>query len=195
MDPLPATAEALAMLAASGAEDLGTRLSCLCETVVDAVPATDAVAVWFADEDLTLVLVQPQDELSRRAIYPVMQSSLALKMATPTRVVSVVTVYSERANLFAGRVWAVERAVGAVWGASVVDDDVAFGACRRAGLAPTQLRARMAVDTAVGLLMGTRGFSIDEAEDWLDHVARTSGLTTVDVAVQVLAAHSHVVDP
>ncbi|MBD3924462.1 ANTAR domain-containing protein [Nocardioides cavernae] len=190
MEPLPASAEALELLAVSGDEDLGARAAWVAETLAEVVPQADAVAIWFADEDLTLVLVDPLAEVSRRVVDPVMRSSLALRLATSTRVISVVTIYSERVDVFAGRVSAVERAVGAVWGASVVDGDLAFDALQSAELAPAQLRARLVIDTAVGLLVGTRGLSIDEAEDWLDHVSRTGGHTALEVATQVLAARS-----
>lgn len=194
MEPLPATAEALELLATYGDEDLATRLAHLGETIADVVPHVDAVAVRFAAEDLTLVLVKPQDLSPRCAVQPVMRSSLALEVATPTRAVSVVTIYSEHVDVFAGSVAAIERAVGAVRGASVVDDDLTFDSCRRAELAPTHLRNLMVIDTAVGHLMGTQGFSVDEAEDWLHHVSRTSSRTPLDVAAQILAAHSQPTD-
>lgn len=188
MEPLPATAEALGLLAASGDEDLGTRAAWVAEILTEVVPQAVAVAIWFADEDLTLVLVRPLDSLAG-GVQPVMRSSLALEMATATRVVSKVTIYSEHVDVFAGRVSAVERAVGAVWGASVVDGDLAFGARQHAELAPSQLRARLVIDTAIGLLMGIRGLSLDEAEHWLDDVALADGRTPLEVASQVLTAH------
>ena len=189
MDPLLATAEALDLLTAAGDEDARRRVAWICETVADVVPHAAAVAVWFIDEDLTLVLVKPEDRGPRNVSDLAMRSSLALRFATDRRDIAVVTIYSERAQAFDGRVGVIERVHGAVDGESVLDDDLAFDAARRAELAPAQLRAQLVVDSAVGLLVGTHGLSPDEAEDWLDHVARTSGRTALDVATTIVAAH------
>ncbi|MCY4724643.1 ANTAR domain-containing protein [Nocardioides sp. STR2] len=189
MDPLPATAQALELLGASGDEDVGARMAWLSEAAADAVPEAGAVAIWFADEDLTLAYVARHGDGSRHVVHPVMRSSLAVAMATPTRLISVVTVYSRHTDAFAGRVAALERALGAVRGASVADHDLAFDARRRAELAPTRLRSRMVIDTALGLLMGSRGLSLDEAEEWLERMSRSDGRTALEVATQVVAAH------
>jgi hypothetical protein len=190
VEPLPATAEALDLLAAAGDEDLGTRLGWLSEVAVEVVPQAHAVAIWFIDEDVTLALAELSDHRSHRVAHPGMRSSLALELATPTRVIALVTIYSRLVDVFAGRTAAVERALGAVRGASVVNHDLAFGARRHAEVAPARLRARSVIDTAVGLLVGTRGFSIDEAEEWLEQVSRSDGRTALEVATQVLDAHS-----
>lgn len=189
MEPLPATAEALELLAASGDEDLGTRLVWLAAAVQEVVAHVNAMAIWFAEEDLTLVLVTPLNEPSHRRAEQVIRSSLALPIAAATRVISVVTIYSERTDVFAGRIPAVERAVGAVWNASVLNDDLAFGASDRAELAPTQLRARLTLDIAVGVLMGRRGFTLDEAEDWIAETSHASGLTPAEVAADLASTH------
>ena len=188
MEPLPATAEALELLAASGDEDLGTRLVWLAAAVQEVVAHVNAMAIWFAEEDLTLVLVTPLNEPSHRRAEQVIRSSLALPIAAVTRVISVVTIYSERTDVFAGRIPAVERAVGAVWNASVLNDDLAFGASDRA--ARTDAAAtRLTLDIAVGVLMGRRGFTLDEAEDWIAETSHASGLTPAEVAADLASTH------
>jgi hypothetical protein len=76
-----------------------------------------------------------------------------------------------------------------VWNASVLNDDLAFGARDRAELAPTQLRARLTLDIAVGVLMGRRGFTLDEAEDWIAETSDASGLTPSEVAADLASTH------
>lgn len=189
MEPLAATADALDLLGAAGDDGPRRRVAWISEVATDVVPHADAVAVRFVDEDLTLALVSPEDGRPRTATDLVVRSSLALRIATDTRDIAVVTLYSERARAFDGRVGAIERAHGAVDGASVLDDDLAFDAARRADLAPAQLRDRLVVDTAIGLLMGDHGSGPDEAEDWLDRVARAGGRTRLEVATETVAAH------
>ena len=190
MDPLPATADTLQFLAEWGDVGLGPRVAWLGERVLRVAPRSDALAVRFASEDITLVFVAPQNVRAYAAAHPVMRSSVALRVATSTRLISMITVYSEHVDAFTGRVAVIERVLGAHQGSSVLDDDLSFAARRRAESAPAQVRALLVVDTAVGLLMGLKGLSVDEAEDWLDHVAWTSGRTHLEAAKQVIADHT-----
>lgn len=188
MEPLPASAEALQLLTALGDDDLHGRVGWISRTVLQLVPETDALSIWFSEEDLTLVLAGPRTDHAHPAPAP-MRSSLALSFATRSRVISVATVYSHEAGAFAGRVGVLERALGATEDASVLDRHLAFDARWRAQLTPVQLGDQLVMDTAVGLLMGRRGFGVDEAEDWLQHTARTSGRPVLHEAVRLLDEH------
>lgn len=193
MEPLPATAEALDLLVASGDQGVRARVEWICETLAEIVPQADAFAIWFTDEDLTLVHAKPLPARgpggARRA-----RTSLALTFAMGTQVGVVVTIYSGTADAFAALVDRVERRLGAVPGASRLDEDLAMACVRRADLAPAQLRSRVLMDTALGMLMGTTGLSLDQAEDWLRDAARASARTVLAVAAQVVAAHHADVD-
>ncbi|NYE36251.1 hypothetical protein F4692_001355 [Nocardioides cavernae] len=195
MEPLPATAEALDLLVASGDEGVRARVAWIGETVLEVVPHADAFALWFTDEDLTLVHIRPLIDPSVRASQRGSRTSVALSFATGGRVIAVVTIYSDREEAFAGRVEVLERRLGAVPGASLLDHDLALRCRRRAELAPAQLRSRALMDAAIGTLMGAVGLSLDQAEAWLADVARDSGRTVVAVAVQVVAAHHAAIDP
>lgn len=188
MTPLSATSEALELLVASGDDDVRTKVAWICETVADALPHADLVSVWFTDEDLTLVHAVPTGTRHAEA-QPAMRSSLALTFATRERVIVVVTVYSQLADVFTGSVSLVEDRLGAVPGASRFDDDLELGCLRRARLAPSQLRSRMLLDTALGMLMGARGLTLDEAEDALLDAALAGGRTVLAIATQLVATH------
>lgn len=189
MKPLPATAEALGLLAASGDERLGARLGWIAELVLDVVPHAGALSVWFVDEELMLAMSATPCGASPTAGRCATGSSLALTIASARRQIAVVTLYAEGAHAFAGRITAVERALGALPNASVLDDDVEFRSRYAAELAPSQLRGRLGIDTVIGLLMVQQGLDVGQAEDWLHDACRSTGLTEVEVANQVLSTH------
>lgn len=189
MEPLPATAEALELLVASGDDDVRTKVAWICETVVETLPHADLVAVRFLDEDLTLVHAAPPDHTWHTEEQPPRRSSLALAFASNGRLIVVVTVYSRQAEAFAGAAGLVEARLGAVAGASRLDDDLDLTCLRQARLAPSRLRSRMLVDTAVGVLMGVRGLSLDQAEDALLDAALADRTTVVAVATRLVATH------
>lgn len=194
MQPLPATAEALDLLVAAGDEGVRTRVAWICETLLEVAPLADAFAIWFTDEDLTLVHSRPSAGLLDSGTRRSPRTSLALTFATGGRVGVVVTLYSGTTDAFAGRVDLVERRLGAVRGASLLDGDLGLASFGRAELAPAQLRSRVLMDTALGMLMGTTGLSLDEAEVWLRDAARASSRTVLAVATQVVTAHDLDVD-
>lgn len=189
MTPLSATSEALELLVASGDEGVRTKVAWICEAVVDALPHADLVAVWFTDEDLTLVHTAPPAHTWHTEAQPARRSSLALTFATNERVIVVVTVYSRQADAFTGVVGRAEERLGAVRGASRLDADLDLACLRRARLAPTQLRSRVLMDTALGMLIGSLGLSLDEAEDALLDAALAAGSTVLAIATQVVATH------
>ena len=151
------------------------------------VPAS-ALSIWFVDEDLTLTMVDADGAASLGTgdpTPPPMRSSIALHIATRTRLTAIVTIYSRRAHAFAGRVSWIEHAVGAVPATSVLDDDLEFRSRRDAELAPTQVRTRQTVDMAIGHLVG-RGLDLDEAERWLDENSHLAALTRGEMARRVV---------
>lgn len=188
MDPLPATAQVLQILADLGDDDVEAHVDWMCATILGRVPRADALAIWFSGEDLTLVFVA--DASAPSSAPQVKRSSISLRIAAPGRLIAVLTVYSVHADAFTGQAGALERALGAERASAVHDVDLDFTARRQAEAAPAKIRAQLAVDTAVGLLMDTHGFTVDGAEDWLQHVARSSGRTPLEVAHLVVAARS-----
>lgn len=187
MEPLPATVEVLRLLAVHGDDSLGPRVKWMSAMILTHVPRADALAVWFCDEDLTLAFVATDDAAA--AVRLDKRSSISLRIATPTRLIAVVNVYSEHPGAFRGRAAVLERALGAERESSVLDVDLGFEARERAMAGPSQVRAALAVDTAIGLLVVAQELTIDEAERWLHDVARASGRSELDVARQVVAAH------
>ena len=187
LQPLPVTAEAVEQLAAFGDDTSNDKLRKVAKVVSDMVPAS-ALSIWFVDEDLTLTMVDEEgtvDPGTCGSTVDPMRSSIALHIATQSRLTAIVTVYSRHAQAFSGRVSWIEHAVGAVPATSVLDDDLEFRSRRDAELAPTQIRTRQTVDTAIGHLLG-QGLDLDEAELWLTHNAQLAELTPFDMARQIL---------
>ena len=187
MKPVPATSEVLEVLAALGDERLGTQLGWIAELVLEAVPQADAMSVWFADEELTLVMHAEQSEVPADAVRDSIRSSLAVTIADGPRTVAVITTYSGSVRAFAGRIRAVERTLGAVPNAWVLDGDVEFRSWYLAESAPSQVRGRLVIDTAVGLIMGQRGLDVIDAEDWLRDTCESSGLPLVELATRLVS--------
>lgn len=186
MEPVPATAVVLDRLADTGDGDVRRRVAWICETTAELVPHVHAIAVCFIDEDLTLLFARTSGEQS--SSLETVRSSLTLSFGSTTHVVASVTLYSDVAGAFVRDARDLEHRLGAVQGRAAHDADLHGDMRRRALLAQMQLQAQRDIDTAVGLLMANDCLSAEQAEKWLDVMARTSRRSVEAVAAEMVAA-------
>lgn len=163
--------------------------------VLDAVqylmggPCVDALP---AERVVEFDSVLPDDEgqwqtFAQLTAAKAVATTLTLPILDSGRVViGTINLYAGASGAFRGQ----HREIAAIFSAwapgAVTNADLSFRTRRTAEHAPQRMRALMRVEAAVGLLMSSRAVDADTARDHLEQSARRAGVTTEQLAENML---------
>jgi GAF domain-containing protein len=109
-------------------------------------------------------------------------SSLSLPIYRDGDLVAGLNLYASTPGAFAGRHQELADALGSRAVEAVSNADLSFSTRLEAARAPQQLKDRVDVDTAIGLIAAQTGASIDAAQRLLDQAAARAGVHAALVA-------------
>ena len=115
-------------------------------------------------------------------------STLSLPLQDGGEVIGSVNMYGATADAFGDHVEQLAHLVGATPRSAVTNADLTFSTRLEAVAAPQKLRDQNTIDTAVGLVAGDQGITIQDAYQRLLEGAARAGLHLVQVAQVVIAA-------
>ncbi|MFL6055886.1 MAG: hypothetical protein ACJ72W_23730 [Actinoallomurus sp.] len=139
------------------------------------------------DETIITHMDDPLDEerwtlFARSGAATGVASSLSLPVRRGDSVVGGINIYASSPDAFEGHVDALAAALGADASAAVNNADLSFLSRREAVQAPTRIRNRHDVDTALGILAARFDESVDEARSRLVGAAARAAISEVVVA-------------
>jgi len=114
------------------------------------------------------------------------RSTLTLPVMARGRVQGTVNLYAASPAAFDGHHERLAEIFGAWASGAVANADLAFNTRRAAQAAPEQLRERLAIDTAIGIVAAQLGVDVEDAEARLRSAAVRAGVTTVELARNIV---------
>jgi GAF domain-containing protein len=118
------------------------------------------------------------------------RSTLTFPVLDGSEVIGTVNLYGRDHDTFVGRHRALARAFAAFAPGVVTNADLPFSTRRAAERAPEQLRDERTVDTAIGIVAGSDGVSLDTARARLADAARRAGVPVVTLARVVVETYN-----
>ena len=137
--------------------------------------------------EIELDITDPLDE-ERWGVFALVgaaagvRSSLSLPIYDDGMLVGGLNLYADSSDAFQGHHAELAALVDASTAEAVSNADLSFSSRRKALAAPGILRDRTEVETAVGLLAGTRGLDLEVARGRLREAAVRAGVDEVVVA-------------
>lgn len=117
-------------------------------------------------------------------------STLSLPVYVDGELIGSVNLYAATPEAFDDSVVAqLAHIVSAAPTAAVKDADLSFSTRLEAAAAPTRLRDRNIIETAVGLIAGDKGIATEAAHEQLLHAAARADLQAAQVAKVVISAY------
>jgi hypothetical protein len=110
-------------------------------------------------------------------------------MMSGDRVVCGVNLYGSTSDAFDGHHEELAAACGAWAHGAVTNADLSFTSRLRAAAAPTRLRERAFVDSAIGFVAASQDIDMDAAAARLRQAAGRAGVRESDVAKFILDSH------
>lgn len=156
----------------------------------DGVPRTAAVDTGVAlSPDLTLLDEGRWQLFAQVSAARGVRSTLSMPVLGPTgSVVGGVTLYGAATTTFDGLHEDLALVCHAWAGGAVANADLAFDSRRRARAAPEELRERVRIDTAVGVLAHALGIPVEVARTRLREAAASAGTSPSVTARALLVA-------
>ena len=114
-------------------------------------------------------------------------STLSLPVRWHGRLVGGANLYASTADAFVGRHVELAFVLGAQAAEAVSNADLSFSTRLEAAAAPTRLRDKAAIETAVGMLAAHRGITLGEARRALSTAAAQAGLNDAAAARVMIA--------
>ena len=116
-------------------------------------------------------------------------SSLSLPVYRHDRLVGGVNLYASGSDSFAGRQERLVEALGGRAGEAVANADLSFSTRLDAAAAPQQMRDRIEIETATGLLAARSGSDLEVAQRLLREAAARAGVSAALVARVLVLVH------
>jgi GAF domain-containing protein len=116
-------------------------------------------------------------------------SSLSLPIYRDNALVGGANLYASTANAFTGRHEQLADALGARAAEAVTNADLSFSTRLDAAAAPQQMRDRIEIETATGLLAARSGKDLEVAQQLLREAAVRAGVPLALVARVLVLAH------
>jgi len=116
-------------------------------------------------------------------------SSLSLPVYRDDRLVGGVNLYAADSDSFAGREDQLVEALGGRAGEAVANADLTFSTRLDAAAAPQQMRDRIEIETATGLLAARSGADLEVAQRLLRDAAARAGVSAALVARVLVLVH------
>jgi GAF domain-containing protein len=115
-------------------------------------------------------------------------STLTLPIVEDGVVVGSVNLYGGSGRAFTGHHEAIARIFDAWAPGAVTNADLEFSTRQKAEQAPQQFRDEHDIGIAVGILVSEQGLDAANARDRLDQAAARAGVTTAQLARELIAA-------
>ena len=116
-------------------------------------------------------------------------SSLSMPVYRDDRLVGGVNLYASGSDSFAGRKDLLVEALGGRVGESVANADLTFSTRVDAAAAPQQMRDRIEIETATGLLAARSGTDLEAAQRLLREAAARANISAALVARVLVLVH------
>lgn len=116
-------------------------------------------------------------------------SSLSLPVYRSDKLVGGVNLYASTVDSFVGRHQELADALGGRASEAVTNADLSFSSRLQAAEAPQQMRARIEIETATGLLAARSGTDLETAERLLREAAARAGAPAALVARVLVLVH------
>ena len=116
-------------------------------------------------------------------------SSLSLPVYRDDRLVGGVNLYASGRDSFTGRQDQLVEALGGRAGEAVANADLSFSTRLDAAEAPQQMRERIEIETATGLLAARSGSDLEAAQRLLREAAARAGISAALVARVLVLVH------
>jgi GAF domain-containing protein len=116
------------------------------------------------------------------------RSTLTLPVLRNGSVIGTVNLYGATRRAFADQYDELAQVFGAWAGGAVANADLSFTTRREARAAPARVRDRVVVEMAISVLAAQLGLDVDAAEDRLRDAAARAGVSTYELAHEILRA-------
>lgn len=116
------------------------------------------------------------------------RSTLTLPVLRGGSVVGTVNLYGASRRAFVGQYDELAQVFGAWAGGAVANADLSFTTRSEARAAPARVRDRVVVEMAISILAEQLGIDVDAAEDRLRDAAARGGVSTYELAHEILRA-------
>jgi GAF domain-containing protein len=117
------------------------------------------------------------------------RATLTLPILEDDRVLGTVNLYAASRGAFGDLHEELADIFGAWAAGAVTNADLAFTTRGEAQAAPRRVRERVVVEMAIGILASHLGLDVDAAEDRLRDAARRGGVSTTELAQEVVRIH------
>ena len=159
---------------------------------IDGGPCVEVTEGWMdtAEVDMSDPLDEERWQLfSQVSAASGIASSLSLPVYRDDRLVGGVNLYASGSDSFAGRHERLIEALGGRAGEAVANADLSFSTRLDAAAAPQQMRERIEIETATGLLAARSGTDLEAAQRLLRDAAARAGISAALVARVLVLVH------